>query len=94
MAIGEKMNEINDEAYMNGYNWEAFINYYLRQNAPDVLSGMDSDPEAGLYAANYNLNPDNITRAEKLIAILKKLIENEDEIYQLVKESGDEIEWD
>ena len=27
LTIGEKMNEINEEAYMNGYNWEAFFNY-------------------------------------------------------------------
>ena len=29
LAIGEQMNEINEEAYMNGYNWDAFFNYYL-----------------------------------------------------------------
>ena len=23
LAIGEQMNEINEEAYMNGYNWDA-----------------------------------------------------------------------
>ena len=27
--IGEKMNEICADAYMNGYNWEAFFNYCL-----------------------------------------------------------------
>ena len=43
LTIGEKMNEINEEAYMNGYNWEAFFNYYLAKNAPDVLDGMESD---------------------------------------------------
>ena len=34
LAIGEQMNEINEEAYMNGYNWDAFFNYYLEENAP------------------------------------------------------------
>ena len=33
LAIGEQMNEINEEAYMNGYNWDAFFNYYLEENA-------------------------------------------------------------
>ena len=37
LAIGEQMNEINEEAYMNGYNWDAFFNYYLAENAPDIL---------------------------------------------------------
>ena len=34
LAIGEQMNEINEEAYMNGYNWDAFFNYYLEEQAP------------------------------------------------------------
>lgn len=46
LAVGRKMNEINEEAYMNGYNWDAFLNYYLAENAPDILESIDSDPEA------------------------------------------------
>ena len=42
LAIGEQMNEINEEAYMNGYNWDAFFNYYLAENAPDILESMES----------------------------------------------------
>ena len=45
MAIGEKMNAISKEAYMNGYNWEAFLHYYLAKNAPEVLEGLKEDPE-------------------------------------------------
>lgn len=41
LAIGEQMNEINEEAYMNGYNWDAFFNYYLEENAPDILESME-----------------------------------------------------
>lgn len=37
LAIGEKMCEINENAYINGYNWDAFFNYYLAKNAPDIL---------------------------------------------------------
>ena len=37
------MNEINEEAYMNGYNWDAFFNYYLEENAPDILESLESD---------------------------------------------------
>ena len=29
LAIGEKMNQINPSAYMNGYNWDVFFNYFL-----------------------------------------------------------------
>ena len=42
LAIGEKINSINEGAYMNGYNWEVFFNYYLEKNAPDILEEMDT----------------------------------------------------
>ena len=54
-SIGEKMCEINENAYMNGYNWDAFFNYYFAENAPDILEGLESDPEAGSYAAYYEI---------------------------------------
>ncbi len=33
-AIGEKMCAINEDVYMNGYNWDALFNYYLGVHAP------------------------------------------------------------
>lgn len=93
-AIGEKMCAINENAYMNGYNWDAFFNYYLSENAPDILDGLDSDPEAGSYAAFYALTPENEVKAEKFVEIIISLIENQEEVYRIVREEGDEIEWD
>lgn len=93
-AIGEKMNEICAEAYMNGYNWEAFFNYYLAKNAPDLLDGLNSDPEADAYFANYELTEENEKKAERFAEIIISLIENEEELYRIVRENGDEIEWD
>ncbi|MDR0295502.1 MAG: immunity 51 family protein [Prevotellaceae bacterium] len=93
-SIGEKMNEINEEAYMNGYNWEAFFNYYLEKYAPDVLVGMDTDPEAGMYAAYYDLTAENEVRAEKFVEIINNLVENEEELYRIVRDEGDNIAWD
>lgn len=93
-SIGEKMNAINKDAYMNGYNWEAFFNYYLAKNAPDVLEGMNCDPEAGMYVAYYDLTAENEVRAEKFIAIIHHLIENEDVLYCIVRDNSEDIEWD
>ena len=92
--IGEKMNSINEDAYMNGYNWEAFFNYYLPKYAPDVMINMDTDPESGMYAAYYDLTADNKLRANKFVEIIHSLIENEDELYRIIREESDEIEWD
>ena len=93
-SIGEKMHEINEDAYMNGYNWEAFFNYYLPKHAPDVMEGMDTDPEAGMYAAYYALTPENEARAEKFAGIICSLVENEEELFRIVREESDAIEWD
>lgn len=94
MAIGQKMEEICPEAYMNGYNWEALLRYYLEQNAPEVLEEMEADPEAGTYVAYYPLAKENEARAEKLFKIIGGLVEREEELCRLVREHGDEIEWD
>ncbi len=94
LAIGEKMNAICDDAYMNGYNWEAFLNYYLEKNAPEVLEGLESDPEAGMYSAYYEDAPDSLEKAEEFAGIIKSLIENEDKLYEFLRKEADNIEWD
>lgn len=86
------MNEIDEKAYMNGYNWEAFFNYYLSKHAPDVLEEMDTDSEAGTYVACYPLTAKNEARADKFIGIINNLVENEEELYRIVREEGDKIE--
>jgi hypothetical protein len=92
--IGEKMTEINEEAYMNGYNWEAFFNYYLSKYEPEIIDEMETDPEAGMYVAYYDLNPKNMAKAERFIKLIKHLMDNEEELYRIVREEADEIEWD
>ena len=67
------MNEINEEAYMNGYNWDAFFNYYLEENAPDILESMESDPEAGSYAAYFEDTAENEQKAKTLCRHLSSL---------------------
>lgn len=94
MEIGSKIERINSDAYMNGYNWEAFLNYYLQKQSPDVLENMDSDPEAGMYIAYYENVPENVVKVDKLKEIIEYLIENPDDIYEIVREHGNEIEWD
>ncbi len=92
--IGEKMNELNKDAYMNGYNWEAFFNYYLSKNHPEIREKMDTDPEAGMYVAYYELNPENEKKAKKFVEVIENLIENENKLYDIIKNEGDKIDWD
>jgi len=94
LAIGEKMCIINENAYMNGYNWDAFFQYYLTKNVPDLLEGLDTDPEAGGYFAYYDMTVENLEKAKRFEKIIISLIENEEELYRIVRDEGDEIEWD
>ena len=54
MALGERLNGLREEAYMNGYNWEVVLGYYLGKTAPDLLElGVVDDvipePEGGAH---------------------------------------------
>lgn len=93
-AIGEKMYEINPEAYMNGYNWDAIFNYYLGKNHPELLEELEPDPEAGSYFAYYPLTDENEEKAKKFVQVIIDLIENEEKLYTIVKEEADSILWD
>jgi hypothetical protein len=92
MAIGQKMEAINEEAYMNGYNWEAFLNHYLQTNHPDLLDGLDTDSEGGTYVALYDKADSD--KADKLISVINGLVNNPDKIYSFLKDNGEDIEWD
>lgn len=92
MAIGEKMEAINEQAYMNGYNWEAFLNHYLQTNQPELLAGLDTDSEAGTYVALYDKTDSD--KADKLVGVINGLINNPDKIYSFLEEKGEDIEWD
>ena len=94
MALGEKLGALCPDAYMNGYNWEAFFRYYLEQNDPDILTDMKTDPEAGMYVAYWSLTEENEARAKRFEDIIRVLAEDEEALCRLVREHGGEIEWD
>ena len=94
LEIGDKMNEISEDAYMNGYNWEAFIHYYLKNHHPEILENMETDSEAGTYVAYYTDTPENEKKAEKLAAIIEELVENEARLYEIVRNEGSDINWE
>ena len=49
-ALGERMNARFKEAYMNGYNWDALIRYYVASVDPDLMGELETDPEAGMFS--------------------------------------------
>ena len=94
IAIAEKMQALDENVYRNGYNWESFLNCYLAKMSPDLLEGMQTDPEAGMYVAYYDLSPANELKAAKFAEVICDLVENEKKIYSFLREHGAEIAWD
>ncbi|MEM6559810.1 MAG: Imm51 family immunity protein [Myxococcota bacterium] len=94
MAVGKALEERHPQAYMNGYNWDAVIRRYLEVHAPNLLEGLDSDPESGSYAAHYAQSPENRARAEQVMSILVRLVEEKDLLSDFVQREVDAIEWD
>ena len=94
LALGERMNELCEDAYMNGYNWDALISCYLDENAPELLDGLDPDPEAGSYCAHYSGTEDNKGRAERLAELITALVEDEERLFDFLRTHADIIEWE
>ncbi len=93
-AIGEKINKIDEAAYMNGYNWEALLRYYIGRHYPEIEEHLKHDPEAGMYVGYFKNTKENEALANKLVEIITDLVENEDKLYDLVRHEGTNIEWD
>ena len=55
---------------------------------------MESDPEAGSYVAYFEDTEENERKAERFARIIVSLIDNEEEIYRILREKGREIAWD
>lgn len=94
MKIGDHINEIHEAAYMNGYNWETLFLYYLKKHHPALLVGVGTESEAEefvLYAPNIEGFQGNFREMEK---IFTDLLESPDQLYRVVSQEGDEIEWD
>lgn len=94
MALGERLAEICEDAYMNGYNWDALLSLYLRKNMRGLMTGMETDPEAGLYAAYYGTDEESRARAQALADLIEELVTEEEELCGFVGQYADEIEWD
>ena len=94
LAIGEELFQINQNAYMNGYNWEALLDCYITKYAPDLAFEFEADSEGGMYAAYFEKSEDGANAANAMVNIIKSLIENKETLFAFVREYGDEIDWD
>ncbi len=94
MAVGEKLEEINENAYMNGENWGILLDFYIEKTAPEFIDTYEVDAEAGMYAATFENSPEGEKAAQAMADIIISLVEDENKLINFVSEFGDEIEWD
>lgn len=94
MTVGEKLEEINENAYMNGENWGILLDFYIEQNVPELIGTFESDAEADMYSVSFENSPEGEKAAQSMADIIISLVENENKLIDFVSEFGEEIEWD
>lgn len=93
MEIGEKMNDIVEQAYMNWYNWEAVFTFYFDQIHPEY-SDLETDSEAEMYVITFEYSQENLKKAKKVSSLMNSFINNDRYIYKMLEEYWEDIEWD
>jgi Immunity protein 51 len=94
LALGEKINERFEEAYMNGYNWDALIRYYVASVDPDLMNEVETDPEAGMFSAFMSYSPENLAKMKRFESHVRSILSDEAALMAFIEQNYDEIEWD
>jgi Immunity protein 51 len=94
LALGEKINERFEEAYMNGYNWDALIRYYVASVDPDLMNEVETDPEAGMFSAYMSYSPENLAKMKRFESHIRSMLADEAALMTFIKQNYNEIEWD
>jgi Immunity protein 51 len=93
-ALGERINAKHEEAYMNGYNWDALIRFYVGQKDPALMQDVETDPEAGMFSAYMSFTPENLEKMKRFEAHVRAMLADEKALMQFIDAHCDEIEWD
>lgn len=94
LEFGERLNEKFEEAYMNGYNWDAVISCYVKSVDPELAEVVNSDPEAGMYSAYMEYSEENLEKMKRFEMHVKKMLSDEETLTKFIEENYDSIEWD
>lgn len=93
MAVGKKLEEINENAYMNGENWGILLDFYIEKNQPKFIEQYEVYVEADMYTALFENSPEGEKAVQSMADIIISLIEDENKLIDFVSEFGEEIEW-
>jgi hypothetical protein len=93
-SLGERINARYEDAYMNGYNWDALIRCYVANADPDLMDEVQADPEAGMYSAFMTYSPENLKKMKRFESHIRKMLADEKLLMDFIEEHHDEIDWD
>ena len=94
LQLGDRINAKYEQAYMNGYNWDALITHYVKKRNPDLANLVTSDPEAGMYSAFMAFSDDNLAKMKMFESYVRELLSDEQKLMEFISENESEIEWD
>jgi hypothetical protein len=92
--LGERINARFEEAYMNGYNWDALIRFYVASVDPALMEEVETDPEAGMFSAYMSFSPENLEKMKRFQSHVRAMVGDEATLMQFIEEHCDKIEWD
>lgn len=92
--LGERINARFEDAYMNGYNWDALIRFYVSRLDPELMDEIESDPEAGMYSACMSHSPENLEKMKRFETHVRTMLSDEQALMAFIKQHYEEIEWD
>jgi len=92
--LGERINAKHEEAYMNGYNWDALIQFYVGQKDPALMEEVETDPEAGMFSAYMSFSPENLEKMKRFEVHVREMVSDDETLIAFVDAHCDEIEWD
>ena len=93
-ALGERINARFEEAYMNGYNWDALIRFYVGKADPSLANEVNTDPEAGMFSAYMSYSPGNLEKMKRLESHLRAMLADEEALMEFIALNREQIEWD
>lgn len=94
LELGERIHARFEDAYMNGYNWDALIRFYVGRIAPDLMAEVGTDPEAGMFSAYISYSPENLEKMKRFESHVRTMVADEATLMRFIEDYYDEIEWD
>lgn len=92
--LGKRINNRFEEAYMNGYNWDALIRYYVANIDRDLMNEVNTDPEAGMFSAYMSYSLENLAKMKRFESHVRSMLADEAVLMAFIEQNYDKIEWD